>query len=301
MGLFSKKQTNIPRRRVENSDAPSRSTLSDNFRRNRNLSGIAPANSAESPRIKVHHLSIKRRKLSVILLVTILVIALLSFLIFNFTATVAVGFSNLDFAKTVDETKYQKAIQDYLDANPLGRLHFLLDNSGLNSYISGNLTEVRGVVQKTMTGLGVTEFEITMREPVASWKINDDQYYVDDEGVAFETNYFADPVVRVVDNSGASLAAGQASISKRFLGFVGQVVSSCNQDGYTVSEAVLPSNTTRQLNIKLKDSNLLVKMTIDRSAVEQVSDMSRAVKYFVSNGRMPTYIDVRVDNKVFYI
>ena len=79
------------------------------------------------------------------------------------------------------------------------------------------------------------------------------------------------------------------------------MVSLCDQEGYAVSEAILPSNTTRQLNIKIKDSNLLVKMTIDRSAAEQVSDMSRAVKYFTSNNRMPTYIDVRVDNKVFYI
>ena len=75
----------------------------------------------------------------------------------------------------------------------------------------------------------------------------------------------------------------------------------CSREGYTVSEAILPSNTTRQLNIRIKDNDLLIKMTIDRSAAEQVSDMSRAVKYFTSNNLMPTYIDVRVDNKVFYI
>jgi hypothetical protein len=300
VGLFSKKQTNIPRRRVENSDITSRSILSDSFRRNRNLSGSTQA-TAESPRIKVHHLSIKRQKLSFILLASLVIIAFLSFLIMNFTAAVSVGFSNSNFSQAVDAKKYQDAIQDYLDANPLGRFHFLLDEQGLNNYVNGELTEVKSVVQKTMTGLGVTEFEITMREPVASWKINEKQYYVDKDGVAFETNYFSDQIVKVIDNSGASLEAGQASISKRFLGFVGQVVSLCGKAGYSVSEAVLPSNTTRQLNIKLKDSNLLVKMTIDRSAAEQVSNMGRAVEYFKTNNKTPTYIDVRVNNKVFYI
>lgn len=301
MGLFSKKQTDIPRRRMENADGSNRSVLSDNFRRNRNLNGLASASSAESPRIKVHHLSIKRRKLSVVLLGSLLVVALLAFLICHFTATVSVSFTNQGFVKTADESKYQKVIQDYLDSNPLGRLYFLLDESGLNKYVAGELTEVESVVQNTMVGFGMTEFKVTLRNPVASWKINKDQYYVDAEGVAFRVNYFADPIVRVVDNSGASLKAGQASISKRFLGFVGQVVSLSNANGYTVSEAELPTNTTRQLNIRLKNTNLLVKMTIDRSAEEQVSDMGRAVEYFNTNNRIPTYIDVRVDNKVFYI
>ena len=301
MGLFSKKQTNISRRRTDNFNTTTHRALSDNFKRNRNLSGVSTTNSIESPRTKVHHLSIKRRKLSIILLFSIIIIALLFFLIANFTATVTISFSNSNLSQVVEKSKYQEIIQRYLDANPLGRFHFLIDNSGLNNYVTGELTEVSSVVQRTMTGLGVTEFELTLRQPVASWKINDKQYFVDEDGVAFETNYFSNQIVNVVDNSGASLEAGQASISKHFLGFVGQVVSLCSREGYTVSEAILPSNTTRQLNIRIKDNDLLIKMTIDRSAAEQVSDMSRAVKYFTSNNLMPTYIDVRVDNKVFYI
>lgn len=300
MGIFSKKRIVIPKRRSENSEKINRSVLSDNFRRNSNLSGFKTENGAESPRLKVHHLSVKRQKLSGILLVVILIIAALFFLISNFTASVSISLANQGFVKNVDTSVYQKTVQDYLDANPLSRFYFFLNINDLNSYISDKLTEVDSVVQKSTVGLGVTKFEITMREPVASWKIGENQYYVDNKGVAFESNYFADPIVRVVDNSGAYLEAGQASISKRFLGFVGQVVSLSNESGYAISEAVLPPNTTRQLNIKLKDSDLIIKMTIDRSAAEQVRDMGRAVKYFAASGGTPAYIDVRVNSKVFY-
>lgn len=136
---------------------------------------------------------------------------------------------------------------------------------------------------------------------VASWKIGDLRYYVDASGIAFETNYFEEPKVKVVDKSGAYIEAGSASVSRRFLSFVGQVVALSSESGYSVLEATLPENTTRQLDLVLSGYNLLVKMTIDRSAADQVGDMSRAVEHFKNSGRMPKYIDVRVDDKVFFL
>ena len=297
MNLFFKKQSNIPKRRLAGSDVPA-SSSSATFKRNRTLTGITANN--ESPRIHVHHLSIRRRKLFGILLITIATIILLLVLISNFTATVSVSVSDMSISKTIDQKKYQQTVQDYLGMNPFGRFRFFLDQTGLSKYVSSKLAEVENVVQKNTVGIGVTNFNFTMRTPVAGWKIDDKQYYVDASGVPFEQNYFMVPTVQIVDNSGASLQTGEASVSKRFLGFVGLVVSLAKLNGYTVTQAVLPPNTTRQLDINLEGISYFIKMSIDRSAGEQVEDISRAVQYFTSSGQTPTYIDVRVSGKAFY-
>lgn len=151
-----------------------------------------------------------------------------------------------------------------------------------------------------MAGIGITNISIKMRTPVAGWKINDKQYYVDAKGIPFEQNYYTDPTVQIVDNSGATLQAGAASVSKRFLGFVGLIVSLSRASGYTVIQAILPVNTTRELEVKLKENNTLVKLSIDRPAGEQIEDMSRAVRYFTIQGRTPSYIDVRVSGKAYF-
>jgi hypothetical protein len=233
------------------------------------------------------------------LLATIAVIVSLWLLISHFTAVVSISISDTDISKTIDKSKYEKVIQDYFGINPLSRFQFLMNQSELITYVSGKLPEVKTVIQKSMVGIGVTDFTMLMRKPVAGWKINDKQYYVDDSGVAFEQNHFITPEVQVIDNSGASFQAGEASVSKRFLAFVGLVVALAKTSGYTVTQAILPSNTTRELDIKLKDNDLIVKMSIDRSAGEQVEDMSRVIKYLVGR-QMPGYIDVRVSGEAFY-
>ena len=302
MGIFSKKQTDIPRRRsvdAANLRSPITETKSNLFKINANLSGYRHLNQDQSPRIQHHQLSLKRRNLAVILAVTILIIVGLWLLINQLTATVSINVSN-DMAKAIELDKYQDEVQSYLNANPLSRLKFMLDGKKLNEHIGSNVSEIESIVQNTTIGLGVTEFVITFREPVVSWKIGEKQYYVDKNGVAFEVNLFTEPRVKIIDSSGAKLETGSANISKRFLGFVGRAVSLSEDMGYRVREAILPDNTTRQLNLKLENPSLLVKMTIDRSVADQVGDMSRAVEYMQSGNDMPSYIDVRVDDKVFF-
>jgi hypothetical protein len=299
MMKFFKKKTDIPRRRLEGDSKTAASPIRQ-FKRSQTLVASV-SDDAKSPRIQVHHLVNKRRRLTSILLVTILAILSLWFLIGNFTATVSVSSSDTTMAVPIETAKYQAIIQDYLRANPLSRFNFFLNQSDMTNFASDIAPEIENVVQKSMIGIGVTDFNVKMRSPVAGWEINGKQYYVDASGIPFETNYFSSPEVKIIDNSGASLQAGEASVSRRFLGFVGLVVSLARSSGYTVTQAVLPINTTRQLDITLRDVNLLVKMSIDRPAGEQVEDMSRAVKYFESHGKMPSYIDVRVSGKAFYI
>lgn len=304
---FTKKQSDMPRRRSVGRDIRPTAS-SDIFRRNRTLTGTTSNNldsagiksDLESSRTQAHYLANHRRKIFSILVVALGSATLLWILISNFTAAVSVSVPAATISKSIDLSRYEKVIQEYLDINPMGRLHFLLDQPALNTYVSGKLPEVASVVQQNMMNIGQTKFAITMRTPVAGWKINNKQYYVDSKGIPFLQNYFTSPTVQIVDSSGASPQTGEAIVSNRFLSFVGRVVAEAKTGGYTVTQAIIPPKTTRELDVKLKGINMVVKLSIDRSAGEQVEDMGKAVQYFAGRGLSPSYIDVRVSGKAFY-
>jgi len=309
MSLFNNRKSDIPRRRGDNRNETQPSSSSGIFKRNRTLTGstsvhlnIVNANSdLESTRVHSHRLTITRRKVSGILLVTIAASAISWFLISHLTASVVVGTTDSAVSKPIEKHIYEKVIQEYLDANPLSRLSFLLDGKNLTSYVSAKLPEVSSVIQGGMAGIGGTNFVVKLRTPVAGWKINGKQFYVDSSGIPFERNYYSSQVVQIVDNSGIVLHDSSVAIaSKRFLAFVGRVVYLAKSSGYTVTKAVLPPNTTRELELQLSGYGFYVKLSIDRSAGEQVEDMTNAIRYFVGTGQSPQYIDVRVSGKAFY-
>lgn len=320
MGIFKKKETDVPNRRRNsgldsvNADSSSRS---DVFRRGRTIvgkitsindesatGGLNPGRDSlqvNSSRTHVHHLSIKRRKLSGLLIIALLNVVLLWILVNNFTATVIIGTSNLDITRPINESKYSKTINAFLDTNPLARISVLLDSTLLNDYVIAEHPEVQDISRQGNTlKPGETDFVMTFRKPVAGWKMKEKQYYVDSKGVSFEVNYFSEPTVQIVDSSGISPQSGVAIASKRFLGFVGRVVSLSRANGFEVTQAVLPKNTTRELDIYFKGRESYVKLNVDRGVGEQIEDMVNAFKYFTTKNQTPKYIDVRVSNKAFY-
>ncbi len=312
MGILHKKTSNIPNRR-QSASSPDRQVATDAqrqnlFQRNRTLTGSTSnklsathhSTDLQSPRTHAHYLALMRRKVGTILLIVLSGAVLLLWLLTQFTARVVVSISDTTISRPIDTTLYQKAIDDYLGRNPISRLRFAMDQSNLTTYLSQVLPEVEGLTQTRFSSIGATEFILTIRKPVAGWKIDSKQYFVDAKGVAFERNYYGNPDVQIVDDSGVALQQGSTVASNRFLGFVGRIVALSKSSGYTVTQAVLPVGTTRQLEIRLKDVVPIVRLSIDRPAGEQVEDMSRTLGYFIGRGEAPAYVDVRVSGKAFY-
>jgi hypothetical protein len=242
----------------------------------------------------------KRRKVGLVLAGVVASVIILLTLLAQFTATVIVKVSDTDVSRSIDSVSYEKAVQDYFGTNPIARLRFALDPDSLGAYLVQVHPEIASVKRIGMGNLGETNVTLAMRRPVAGWTIGSKQYYVDAVGTAFETNYFTNPGVQIIDQSGVGLQQGEAVASNRFLGFVGRVVALSSERGLIVTEAIIPPDTTRQLEIRIKDVTPLVKLSIDRPAGEQVEDMSRALTYLTAAGRTPEYIDIRVSGKAFY-
>lgn len=300
MKLFRSKKS-VPSRRLADREPRPDEFASNQFRRNRTLSGVRPEPVAEgSPRAKVHHLTRQRRKVGSILLLVLLGIGILLLLMTQFTSKVLITTSSTQISSPIDASIYEEVINKYLAINPAGRLRFILNEQELSDYAVGLTPEVKSIAQTGAHNVVETRFAVTFREPLAGWQINNRQYYVDDHGVVFEKNYYQTPSVQIVDESGISPEEGSIVASARLLSFVGRAVGLAREGGYEVTQAVLPSGTTRQIEIRLKDRPTAVKLSIDRGVGEQIEDMVRSLRFLTSKGQTPSYIDVRVSGRAVY-
>lgn len=272
------------------------------FRRNQTMSGVRrPDGEPVSDRARMHKLARSRQKIGAILGLVLLGIIILGGFVTQFTATVVITGSSQALSRPIEPETYRKSINEYLGINPVERLRFALDESALSDYVAAIHPEVVAVALTSTDNIVESNFTITFRKPVAGWQINSRQYYVDTNGIVFENNYYARPTVQIIDQSGVSPEQGSTVASARLLSFVGRVVSLAGQGSYTVTEAILPTGTTRQLEIRLKDTQPLIKLSIDRGAGEQVEDMIRSLQFLRTRGITAQYIDVRVSGRAAYL
>ena len=311
----STRDTPIVRRRI--SDSTESISVSEgtatydrySFRRNRTLtgslsSGVASAGEhraeLKSSRVQHHELRRHRRKLLGLLAATILMIALLGFLVHQSIVRVKVG--SVDTASVVDSALYEQKIQDYLSERPLERFRFSLDNESLIAYLEQHdAPEVRSVSgELTHAGFGVSSIVLEFRKPAVVWSTGATRLYVDNEGNAFRRNYFQEPAVRVIDKSGVQTKDNQVIASGRFLAFMGKIIGQMQMNGLEVTEISLPADTTRQIELRVAGVDYPVKLSTDRSAGEQAEDAARAIRYLRANGISTAYLDVRVSGKAYY-
>lgn len=311
MAMFSKKKSDIPRRRIQTGKLAERATETSleeryAFRRNRTITGsaassVSSANESnaqlKSVRVQAHELSNKRRHIGATLLLVLAGSALLFSLILQFTAVAVVR--TTDSSVKLDPS-YSEIIQSYFASRPIERLRFLTNTNQLNAFMQSKAPEIANVHVTGAAGFGESMFVLTMREPIAGWSINGRQQYVDSTGTAFANNYFEPPSVQIIDNSGIQVQAGRAVASNRFLGFVGRAVGLSKVQGYNVQQVIIPSGTTREVDLRVEGVDYPIKLSVDRPAGEQTEDMSRVIKHLKAKGITPEYIDVRVEGKAFY-
>lgn len=317
MKLFPRRKDQpTPRRRITpTADGTPRANELDlehryAFRRNRTLTGSlssevtsAKVHNMElrSARVQGHDLRAHRRRLTLVLGGVLIGCFGLGYVIYQSIAVPKVVATS-SVSRSIDNQLYQKKIEDYLSTHPLQRLRSTLDTGTLTEYLqSHGAPEIVSVNQTiAFAGLGVGQIGIVLRSPVVVWHTGSHTFYVDELGNTFERNYYADPTIQVVDKTGIQASGGQVLASNRFLGFLGKIIGRMKQQNYTVSQVVLPENTSRQVEVTLGGVVYPVKLSVDRSAGEQAEDATRAIRYLQEKGITPQYLDVRVSGKAYY-
>ena len=305
--------TSAPRRRSGNQGAarPTTSDLSNRyaFRRNRTLTGSSSANiistnelnaELKSPRAHVHHLTSLRRRL----LMYFSLVGALAFMIYllvsQLVATTSIAVSEVTSLPGDVSAGYAASIESYYQARPSERLRFLLDEPALLSHVQAEHPEVRRLRIEPGSTFGEASVVVGVRTPIARWAMSDGDQFVDADGVVFSRNYFESPQLQIIDNSGIQADTSRLVASERFLGFVGKVIARSKSSGLVVSKVTIPAFTTRQIAVTVQGRDTSYKLSVDRSAGEQVEDMSRIVRYMAAKNITPQYVDVRLSGKAFY-
>jgi len=308
MGLFGgrkKKQVDIRN--------PSITAQNDaySFRRSRTITGSSASTvraatedrgQLRSTRLQEHDLRRHRRKLSAYLVSCLVFIGLLGVVLEQYSGNdVLISASSAEAStKAIDTARYRQMATDYYNAHPLEHFRFALNIDAFAEELRARAPEVADAEVVRGDGVLQGEVKLTFRKPIVSWMIKGKQYYVDADGEAFQTNYYAQPTVSVVDESGIDPSAGVIA-SSRFLRFMGRLTTLVNDSGVTtVSGIVIPRGVTRQIDLKLNGVGYVFKTNLDRDPAGQAADVVNAYKYFTSRGITPQYVDVRVSSKAFY-
>jgi len=293
----TKKPQVEPRRVREGVSQP----LNNQYLRSRTISAYTPSASPDLARLSSHELRGHRRRLIRLLLVCVGVIVILSGLVSQLTA----GIGTISYSPAVinnpDETSIKAAVNDYYTSRPLERLRFLLNEQTLGQYLASKVPEVKGVISVGAEGVGESRLALSMRTPVASWKVGDQEVYVDNSGESFTHNYYADPGVTVEDQSGASVTGSASIASGSMISYIGQLIAALESNGTgRVSRVVLPAGMIRELDVYIQGRGYRVKVQLDRDVMVQAADVKAAVTYIDGHGGAREYVDVRVAGKAFY-
>lgn len=301
------------RRRLSDGEQAARSGLEQlpqqyTYRRNQTLTGSRTVASAseqsaqrQSPRAVSHSLRQRRRRAGSLLIGMLVAAAVTTGVLYQFigTSRVTIYGQVRQAANTDTYTLYRQAIDTYLNTYPLQRLRATLNTTQLQQYLEDQgMREVYAVQAPAADGMGKAVFEVRMREPIASWRMNGAQHFVDNNGIIFDRNVYATPSVTITDESGLKAVDIRTATSGRFLSFIGQAVGAFNDLKRPVSQVVLPVDTTRQI-IGVLDG-YKVKLSVDRPVGEQVEDAVRAVTYLQQQEIQTEYVDVRVSGRAYY-
>lgn len=273
---------------------------SSSFQRSRTISAHRPQDVADQVSERQASWALRQRRNR--MLRWLVGLAVLAFFILFILMQLVVSVDVQSTGKVSDKKKqtYTKTLDDYLAVRPIERLRLLIDSEALHAFFLERSPEVKSVEVVGGGKLTHGQLRLVFRQPIAQWTSGGKVYFVDDNGVTFEQNYFSKPNITVKDRSGVPASAGQEVIDRRFLGFLGKTVALLQDKGLTVTEVSLPPNMVRQLEIAIGGKSYVLKMTVDRSPEAQVDEAVKAMKFIDGRGMRPKYIDVRVDQRVFY-
>lgn len=297
MRLFGKKKSSPTRREIAAERRAISEGVDGTFQRSRNITARQPLPDEPTERQASWNLKRRRQRLMRRLLMVVAFMAVVFVLLTQLTASIIVEAAGTK--SDTDRDVYATTLNDYYKSRPVERLRFMINPSDLHDFFIEKAPEVQSI-KLSGAGIGKTRMQLSFRRPTAQWSSGGKVYFVDDQGVTFEKNYFDTPSIVVKDESGVPASAGQEVINRRFLSFLGQSVAYFRKVGLTVDQVILPSDTVRQVEFRIEGKPYAVKMTVDRAAEAQVDEAVNAMSFLDARGQTPGYIDVRVDQRVFY-
>ncbi|MDR2524533.1 MAG: hypothetical protein LBC95_03290 [Candidatus Nomurabacteria bacterium] len=242
----------------------------------------------------------RRRRARMILLCIVVGLALVAALASQYTASISkVSYTNSEMSRQPNNEDYVALVQEYLNSRPTERFSFSFHANGLTSFLGDKASEIESATIMNRPFMG-GELQIKMRQPLAAWQTAGVSEYVDASGAIFSKNFFIEPTVTLKDESGLENISSDVA-SRRFLNFIGQVISHVNAgDAGQVSSVSIPLGAIRYVEFRLDTHAYPIKAQIDREPLSQANDIVNIVKYLDANNIKPSYADVRIAGKGYW-
>lgn len=277
------------------------------FRRSRTLTGSLsdsvktvgePRAALKSERVKQHTLRSYRRRIGARLLICLVIAAGLYGLLSQFIGSVTIASKNM--IPEASKQRYTETIEAYLSASPTQRFSFSLASEKLLATVQQKHPEVEKLSLSRFGVTAPTIASLSLRTPVIVWDVQGVTYYIDSQGVAFQSYTGSQPTLRVEDNTGIALEATSSPASEKMLRYIGRLVALVSEAGYSVERLELPAGTSRQINLYLQGRGYPIFVSSDRDPAGQVADVKNVLAYFDMNRIVPAYVDARVSSKAYY-
>ena len=143
-------------------------------------------------------------------------------------------------------------------------------------------------------------------DPIFILANNNAQYLINSRGAAImqqdlKANLSYLNLVTINDQTGFNVQLGKLALSNSDVSFMQEVVYQLRAKDYSVAKIVLPQSS-READVYIKNANYYVKFNLQSNKPkEQVGGFLATINYLKQkNITVSQYVDVRVENRVYY-
>jgi hypothetical protein len=205
---------------------------------------------------------------------------------------------------------YQEYISEYIAKNSIFKQTWSFSDEELAEDFMKSFPEVSAVSISDRAPFSTTlKVQANFRQPVFSWKdASNEKRFLDQAGVLFtinRTSVKSDQLVRIEDESGLIFDSGNTALSSSTAKIIGELPVQFKDHFPTTEKTVITRivipKSTRELRVYPSSVAYYIKISTNRSLSEQVGDLKEVLAHLKKKKVTPkSYIDVRIENKVFY-
>ena len=199
------------------------------------------------------------------------------------------------------DSNYQATVDEYFSENPLSRYRLFFNEDELKNYIIQIHPNI-GDIDINTPVIGAATISLGEKSPVFYWQTADTLYIGAADGTIYKQAQSEDSleIPRITDGSSVEQELGDKVISSSTIEYLDSLEEELTNNGLTPVKYEIPT-ASRQVNVYLSGKKYFVKISLDRSVVGQLDELSRALKFInSSNISVKEYIDLRTPDKAFY-
>ncbi len=232
---------------------------------------------------------------------------ILSLILFNILGYILIfsplfEIKNISISQTkyLDRERFEKQISDYQKKSFLNRNIFIFSKKKMDKY----LAKFPGVEKVAIEKIYFHDLKITINEraPVFVWQVSDHKYLVDRTGLIwgdYEDKFSDKPVV--IDQKMVPTAIGRKPVPANFSRFIEELSKDFMAQTNNKITKIEVTDTTNEVKV-YSDSTWYVYFDTTKTVHNQLINLSRILNEVQKNPKKKglVYIDLRLDNKIFY-